>query len=99
MAEYTIKNPEKIEKEQVATLKFPKTEVLNSKDEIKLRAVALQQAIRLGNTSKGKVKITFEDDNSIKRIETTIWAVTEENILLKAGVFIPIRRIHTISPY
>ena len=68
-------------------------------EEIKVRSLAMQRAIRLGNNQKRKVKIIFEDDQAIKKVETTIWAVTEKNILLKRGVAVPINRIHQVSAY
>lgn len=95
----TTTQPELIEKENIAGLRFPSGDVLSSNDDKKERAADLQRAIVLGNTQKRKVKIVFEDDKNIKRVETTIWAVTEKSILLKGGVFIPIRRIHSISAY
>ena len=40
--------------------------------------------------------IYFEDDMSKKMVETTIWGVTEERVILKQGVVIPVKRIHKI---
>ena len=99
MSEISSLNPEVIEKENVAALRFPSEEVLKTNDEKKFRASQLQRAILLGNNQKRKVKIVFADDKNVKKVETTIWAVTEKSILLKGGVFIPIRRIHSISAY
>ena len=47
----------------------------------------IRQAISL------KVKIFFADDKSDKIVNTTIWAITDNAILLKKNVVIPIRRI------
>lgn len=88
-----------IEKETISKLHFPNTEVLSETDEKKIRTMSLQRAIKLGNNQKRKVKIVFEDDQEVKKVETTIWAVTEKNILLKRGVSIPINRIHQVSAY
>lgn len=99
MSELSLPTPELIEKENISALHFPSHDVLVDDTAKKLRASSLQRAILLGNNQKRKVKITFEDDINIKKVETTIWAVTEKNILLKGGVFIPISRIHNISPY
>jgi hypothetical protein len=99
MSATPIQQPEVIQKETVSTLHFPSNDVIASNDDKKIRSSQLQRAILLGNNQKRKVKIVFEDDKNIKKVETTIWAVTEKSILLKGGVFIPIRRIHTISAY
>ncbi len=97
--ESEIVSPIIIEKEAISNLHFPNTEVLFDNDEQKIRTLSLQRAIKLGNNQKRKVKIVFEDDYEIKKVETTIWAVTEKNILLKRGVSIPINRIHQVSAY
>ena len=57
---------------------------------------AIERAMRLGNAYKGKVKIVFEDNEGLKAVETTIWGVTDKNILLKQTTLIPIRRVHEI---
>jgi hypothetical protein len=45
---------------------------------------------------RSKVRIIFSDDEGKKMIETTIWAVTPERIILKSGMMIPVNRIHEI---
>ena len=99
MSHAVAQQAEVIEKEDVASLHFPAVDVLSDNEDKKIRAASMQRAILLGNNQKRKVKIIFEDDTSVKKVETTIWAVTEKSILLKGGVFIPIRRIHSISAY
>lgn len=95
-----VKNsPLLLQKEEIASLLFPAKEVLNTEEEIKTRRRELERATTLGNVEHGKIKITFEDREGLKRVETTIWATTEKNIVLKGGVFIPIHRIHEISVY
>jgi hypothetical protein len=82
-----------IEKEEVSTLHFPKEEVLEDTDLIKLRKAAVNRAISLGNLEHYKVKIFFADDQGEKMVNTTIWAVTDISIVLKQNVQIPINRI------
>lgn len=82
-----------IEKEEVNTLKFPSEEVLEKEAEIRARSQKIHRATSLGNLEKYKVTIVFEDDNSTKKISTTIWAQTEKKILLKGGMSIPVHRI------
>ena len=88
-----------IEKEQIVEFSFPKGEVLNSevkKEELRLR---IKRAMRLGNGSKRKVKIIFEDSEGKKKVETTIWGFTDKNVILKKTTIIPIRCIHEIKFY
>jgi uncharacterized protein (UPF0248 family) len=95
-----VKNsPQVVQKEEIASLLFPSKEVLHSEDKINNRRTELERATTLGNAEHGKIKIIFEDREGLKKVETTIWATTEKNIVLKGGVFIPIHRIHELSVY
>lgn len=82
-----------VDKESIPSLKFPKQEVLSSPAEIAERTKKLAYARSLGNLEKHKVTIVFKDDGDIKRVETTIWSITESNIILKSNANIPISRI------
>jgi len=88
--------PLSIEKENIRGLKFPEKDVLASKDEIKIRYSNLERALKLGNLEHNKIKIVFEDADGLKQVETTVWGVTDNRIILKQGVLIPIHRIHEI---
>jgi hypothetical protein len=95
----TIKSPTRIEKENISTLKFPNEEVLNEVVAIKERTRELDNAQILGNTEHRKIKIIFQDESNVYQVETTVWATTEKNIVLKAGVSIPINRILKVNIY
>lgn len=88
---------ETIAKENIETLKFPNDEVLKDKELIKERETELNRALALGNLEHTKIKIYFEDDQSRKLVETTVWGVTDKRVILKQGVVIPINRVHKIS--
>lgn len=88
---------EKIEKELIENLKFPSSEVLSDPAKIKERDSHLERALSLGNLEHSKIKIYFEDENSCRLVETTVWAVTDKSVILKQGVGIPINRIHSLS--
>ena len=87
---------ELIDKELIASLNFPKEDVLEDKEDIAERRNNLDRALSLGNLEHVKIKIYFDDDISKKMVETTIWGVTEERVILKQGVVIPVKRIHKI---
>lgn len=88
---------EMIEKEKIEMLKFPHEEVLTDANLIKERNSELNRALSLGNLEHTKIKIYFEDDQSRKSVETTVWGVTDKRVILKQGVVIPINRVHKIS--
>ena len=87
---------ELIDKELIASLNFPKSDVLEDKEDIAERRNDLDRALSLGNLEHVKIKIYFEDDMSKKMVETTIWGVTDSRVILKQGVVIPVNRIHKI---
>ena len=89
----TSTQPVLVQKEQVSQLRFPSTEVLDSPEAIRMRRAELDRALILGNVDHNKVKILFIDNEGLKSVETTIWAVTEQRVILKSGMAIPIHRI------
>jgi len=88
---------ESIEKELISELKFPAAEVLTESERKLERQSQLQRALSLGNLEHSKIKIYFEDDTSRKVVETTVWGVTDQRVILKKGVMIPINRIHALN--
>lgn len=82
-----------IEKEDVANLHFPVDEVLKKQAQMDLRQKGLNRANALGNLEHHKVRIYFRDEEGDKYIETTIWGVTDHEIVLKKNVVLPIHRI------
>jgi hypothetical protein len=89
-----VPNFESIDKENIHLLSFPQAEVLQSNEEKQQRYSELNRALALGNLEHSKTKIFFEDDHSKKVVETTVWAVTDQRVILKQGHSIPINRIY-----
>jgi len=85
-----------IAKELVGELHFPDQDVLASDSDRKLRRSALERAMTLGNLEQIKFKIYFEDAQSKLFVDTTIWGVTDESVILKRGLTIPAKRIVNI---
>ena len=92
----SLSSPVLIQKENISGLKFPETEVLDSKEKIKARSANLERALKLGNLEHNKIAIVFEDSEGLKQVETTVWGVTDRRVILKKGVVIPIHRIHEV---
>lgn len=79
-----------VSKEHLQYLKFTKEETLTSKRKRSLRAYYLERAAQLGNLLKNKVRIYFiNNKNELMHVNTTIWAVTTDFVILKKGVTIP----------
>ncbi len=87
-----------IEKEEVESLVFP-SEPIKSRtpEEQKALIKKLHDAEKLGNLFHNKIEIIFQDSEGLKEVNTTIWAVGEDHIVLKKDVFIPIHRIVSIN--
>jgi hypothetical protein len=88
-----------IEKEQIPKLHFS-----NSKPQVKpieQRRIKnlLYMGMLLGNSYRQKVKIIFEVQEGTQQVETTIWATTENNVVLKGGTSIPISSITDLKLY
>jgi hypothetical protein len=90
-------NYQLIDKEAVAGLRFPEKEVLTSKESIRERDTELHRALMLGNMEHTKIKIYFEDDESLKVVDTTVWGLTDKRVILKQGIVIPIHRVHKLK--
>jgi hypothetical protein len=87
----------KIDKEAISGLRFPENEVLKDPNSIVDRNLALNRALSLGNLEHSKARIYFEDDTSLKMVETTVWGLTDKRVILKQGIVIPINRIHSVK--
>ena len=90
-------NVQLIEKEQIKFLTFPKEDVLTKKKDQINRILELQRALSLGNLERLKVKIVFVDNKGLKKVETTIWGITDKEVILKQAAIIPLERIISIS--
>ena len=86
-----------IEKEEVHLLHFPIDEILITKEELSMRKMSIDRSISLGNLERHKVTIFFSDNQGLKKVNTTIWAVTDKAIVLKQNTIVPIHRIHKLE--
>jgi hypothetical protein len=88
-----------IEKEQIPNLHFSDSKPIIRPVEQKRIKSLLYMGMLLGNSYRQKVKIIFESDEGTQLVETTIWATTENNVVLKGGTSIPISSIKDLRLY
>ncbi len=93
----TVSTVNTVEKEAIEKLDFPAQDVLLLRERVEERRSEVEKAMRLGNMFKGKVKIVFEDSEGLKMVETTIWSLTDKNVVLKNGILLPIHRVHNTA--
>ncbi len=84
---------EKIEKEDLPKLHFPKEAVHLSEAHRNELDEKLHRARALGNQERGKCRILFKDDGGMKYVETTVWSFDHGSIVLKYGHVIPLNRV------
>lgn len=89
-----MENINYVQKEHLQDMHFLKSEVLVEKNLRQKRHFDLHRAMILSNNEHIKATILFKtEEHFFYKVEATIWAVTEDYILLKGGMFIPIRSI------
>jgi uncharacterized protein (UPF0248 family) len=94
---HAAEKPVLIDKEIVSELRFPVGDVLQHATHIENRRSEIERAVYLGNTEHAKVRILFEDAVGYKQVETTLWASTDNRVILKGGMVIPIHRIREVK--
>ncbi len=77
---------ELISKEDIPKYKLARA----SEDHITELLQKLQGALRLGNEFKSKATITFQTVEGPKRVETTVWTLTDDALQIKNGVVLPL---------
>ena len=83
-----------IDKENISSLSFSKSDVILNPEDQKKRMADLYRSQTLGNLLQTKVKLTFEAaDLNTYQVETTVWAVGDTFISLKGGIYLPISAI------
>ena len=89
-------NSRYIDKSEIPQIRFSNEEVLVNPEDRELRKNDLLKALHLGNLHKQKVKLFFLDKGNKKYTHATIWHVDENNIYLKGGAYIPVKRVFKI---
>lgn len=93
-----MKNVAVAEKELLSTMKFAPYDVLFDFAQRIKRSIDLQKAMILGNSEHGKVIIKFYlQEGSARKTETTVWGVTDDFVILKGNITLPVRAIYDID--
>lgn len=82
-----------IEKEEIGKYKIIPADV-NRVVELNQK---LSNAQRLGNEFKSKVSIIFQTEDGPKRVDTTVWSLTDNYIQIKSGVLIPLNALISVE--
>ena len=90
---------EKIDKEDLPSLSFPKEPVHLSEEHRQELDAKLEMARKLGNTDRNKCRILFKDDHGLKFVETTVWSFDTHNVVVKYGHVIPLQRVLDVQMF
>ena len=90
---------EKIEKEELPSLTFPKEAVHLSDEHRRELDAKLDRARTLGNTEHDKCRILFKDSEGMKYVECTVWSFDKGSIVLKYGNTIPLTRVLDVQMF
>jgi 3-deoxy-D-arabino-heptulosonate 7-phosphate (DAHP) synthase len=91
----TMPNAHLVEKEEVNGYEFlPANKASKETEEIRK---ILFDAMMLGNSHHHKVHVAFNTAEGQKQVYTTIWATTDNFIILKGGKYIPINAIEKVA--
>ena len=89
--------PVLIDREEINTLTFPMNEIqMTLVKKSKISSLLNTSAI-LGKRYQDKVKITFSDSVGVKTVETTVWEVAVDKIILKGGIKLPFHRVTEVE--
>jgi hypothetical protein len=92
------KDTQLISKERIPNLTFSKRDVLQDPDAKSRRYYAANRATILSNTFRNKSMITFKTaSGEVKRVEAALWGLDRDFVLLKSGMFLPLRSILEIN--
>lgn len=82
-----------VDKSAISSFYFPKPDVLQLTFDKNVREKDLAHALLLGNLYQSKVTIIFEDIEGVKKVCTTVWGITDKEVILKGDIILPIHRI------
>jgi len=88
----------KIRKEDLATIQFPKHDVIDESASRDQRRKQLIYALFLGNKEKQKVTFLLEDKNGdTYELKAIIWGLGADHVSIKYGYTIPVGAIKSIG--
>ena len=86
-----------ISKEDLPSYEIAKGDAIINPVERIARRSDLERAMKLGNIEHQKVKIVFESTEGTMAVETTVWEVTQNYVILKSNMALPIRCVHRVD--
>jgi len=86
-----------IAKEEIPKYHMAAGDALTALEAMLQRKKDIDRAMLLGNNEHQKVKIIFETTEGPMMVETTVWEVTQNYLILKSNVAIPIRCVRKIE--
>ena len=83
----------KIEHQDLLTTTFKNQGTMYAQEQLQSRHQKLYMAMLLGNHFHNNVRIIFNTEDGIRETISRVWATTDRHVVLKGGMFIPIKAI------
>ncbi len=87
---------ERVTKEKIPQLHFVSVPMITDESELKRIKHNLELATDMCQSFYTKTRIIFETREGTKEVLTTIWAATDNHILLKGGISIPMNCVRNV---
>ncbi|CAM1353109.1 hypothetical protein [Tenacibaculum insulae] len=85
------------DKETGKLLEFPKINVLEQKIEQVNEFIRLRKVFFLRNLNRDKFDIFFTDHTGLKKVEASVWTLSEKSIILKNTKEVPFSNIVAVA--
>ena len=83
----------KFKQDELMTVSFKNDSNMYVQEQIKMKDQKLYMAMLMGNHYYNNVRILFNTEEGESEIVSRIWARTDKYIVLRGGVFIPIKSV------
>ncbi|MCW3126400.1 MAG: hypothetical protein JWO03_2058 [Bacteroidetes bacterium] len=83
----------KVDQKELMTVAFKNDNNFYVQEQIKMKDQKLYMAMLMGNNYYNNVRIIFNTEEGENEIVSRIWARTDQFIVLRGGVFIPINSV------
>lgn len=93
----TFPTTRKITNDDILDLRFFQLDVLSDPLDQSLRNTMLEVAIKQSHESSTEASILFESICGLKELEAKVWGLTEKEVILSGGTYLPLKSIVSIA--
>jgi hypothetical protein len=83
----------RIDRQELLTVIFKNEGTMYAQEQLRSRDQKLYTAMLMGNHYENNVRIIFNTEDGENEVLSRVWATTDKYVVLKGGMFIPIKSI------